>query len=100
MKQPRMLFFSVLANVSFAVVVVYLISVRAGGSKEPPFPGAAAPQVKRLGRDPGEVLTNLVSERFLWSRVESSDYKQYIANLRAIQCPEATIRDIIITDVL
>src|SRR5262245_29491094 len=34
-----------------------------------------------------------------WSSIESSDYKQYIANLRAINCPEQTIQDIIIADV-
>ena len=100
MKPPRTLVISGLANVSLAVLVGYLFSVRAGGSKPPPSPQAAIPEVKRLGLDPGVVATNLVSERFLWSRVESDDYKQYIANLRAIQCPEATIRDIIITDVL
>jgi hypothetical protein len=31
--------------------------------------------------------------------VESADYRQYIKNLRAIGCPEETIRDIIIADV-
>src|SRR5262245_47947756 len=36
---------------------------------------------------------------FSWSSVESSDYKQYIANLRAINCPEETIRDIVLADV-
>jgi DNA-binding ferritin-like protein len=34
-----------------------------------------------------------------WRAVESADYKQYIANLRAIGCPEKTIRDIITADV-
>ena len=36
---------------------------------------------------------------FDWHRVESPDYRQYIANLRAIGCPEKTIRDIITADV-
>ena len=36
---------------------------------------------------------------FDWRRVESPDYRQYIANLRAGGCPEKTIRDIIIADV-
>ncbi len=36
---------------------------------------------------------------FNWSAVESSDYPTYIANLRAIGCPEPTIRDIIKADV-
>src|SRR5262245_55092968 len=32
---------------------------------------------------------------FHWSQIESPDYREYISNLRAIGCPEATIRDII-----
>jgi hypothetical protein len=35
---------------------------------------------------------------FHWSQVESDDYRQYLANLRAIGCPEHIARDIIITD--
>lgn len=34
-----------------------------------------------------------------WHMVESEDYKKYIANLRAIGCPEETIKDIITADV-
>lgn len=41
-----------------------------------------------------------VTNQFNWSQVESSDYRQYIANLRAIGCPETTIKDIIFTDIL
>jgi len=36
---------------------------------------------------------------FNWSQVESSNYRTYIKNLRAIGCPEQTIRDIISADV-
>jgi RNA polymerase sigma factor (sigma-70 family) len=35
---------------------------------------------------------------FHWSQIESTDYRRYIANLRAIDCPEPTIRDLIIAD--
>ena len=42
--------------------------------------------------------TNAASKGFKWEAVEAPDYKQYIANLRAVGCPEQTIRDIIITD--
>ena len=45
------------------------------------------------------LLTNAPAKRFNWESVESTDYKQYIANLRAIGCPEETIRDIIRADV-
>jgi hypothetical protein len=34
-----------------------------------------------------------------WRKLESEDYKSYIANLRATGCPEETIRDIIISDI-
>src|SRR5208282_183922 len=40
------------------------------------------------------------SNAFNWSQLESTDYRQYIANLRAIGCPESTLRDIIMTDVM
>ncbi len=47
------------------------------------------------------VKTNIQVRRqfFSWQEVESDDYPNYIANLRAIACPEQTIRDIIIADV-
>jgi hypothetical protein len=37
---------------------------------------------------------------FHWSQLESTNYREYIAHLRAVECPESTIRDIIITDVM
>ena len=36
---------------------------------------------------------------FHWGTIESQDYREYIANLREIGCPEETIRDIIIADI-
>lgn len=48
---------------------------------------------------PPEAVTTKPAQPFDWRMVESEDYKQYIANLRAIGCPEETIRDIIIADV-
>ena len=36
---------------------------------------------------------------FHWTEVESADYKEYISRLRAVQCPEETIRDIIVADI-
>lgn len=34
-----------------------------------------------------------------WRSIESDDYPTYVANLRRIGCPEATIRDILIADI-
>jgi len=45
------------------------------------------------------VVTNTVVKRFTWESVEAPDYKDYIANLRAVGCPDDTIRDIILADV-
>jgi len=36
---------------------------------------------------------------FSWQQIESPDYPTYVANLRAVGCPEQTVRDIIIADV-
>lgn len=44
--------------------------------------------------------TVVQTNAFNWSQLESTDYRQYIANLRSIGCPEMTIRDIIMTDVM
>ena len=48
-----------------------------------------------------QIRTNVVVRRqhFHWTDVESTDYAEYIRNLRAIGCPERTIRDIIVADV-
>lgn len=55
-----------------------------------------------LSRD--RIVTNVIAvapaPRLLdWHTVESDDYKRYIANLRAIGCPDKTIRDVIVADV-
>ncbi|MSU61850.1 MAG: hypothetical protein EXS31_05550 [Pedosphaera sp.] len=45
--------------------------------------------------------TNTVVRRtsFTWDEIESGDFKDYIANLRRIGCPEETVRDIIVAEV-
>lgn len=45
--------------------------------------------------------TNVVvrHENFTWDQVESTNYETFIKNLRAIGCPEQTIRDIIVSEV-
>jgi len=36
---------------------------------------------------------------FVWSSLESADYREYIQNLRSIGCPEETIADIVVADI-
>lgn len=66
-------------------------------SETPAAPSApvVAPQSKVVK----QTVTNTITKRITWELVESGDYKEYIANLRSIGCPEETIRDIIIADV-
>ena len=40
------------------------------------------------------------TNQFRWSQIESGDYRKYIANLRGIGCPEKTIKDLILTDIM
>src|SRR2546426_2113445 len=40
----------------------------------------------------------VVTNQFRWRQLETEDYRAYIARLRAIGCPEQTIRDIVIAD--
>jgi hypothetical protein len=63
----------------------------------PVVPKAKAP--KSESRVSQEAVTNTLVKRFNWESVESADYKEYIANLRSVGCPEETIRDIILADV-
>ena len=49
--------------------------------------------------EPGSTGHLEVIQSFHWSQLESEDYRVYAANLRALGCPEATVRDIIIADV-
>jgi hypothetical protein len=65
---------------------------RAGGSSVANAPGA-------LTSVPAPVLI-VRTNPFHWSQVESADYRKYIANLRAIGCPEETIKDFIMTDLM
>src|SRR5580765_6280547 len=45
---------------------------------------------------PGE--TSFVTNRFQWRQLESTNYDELVANLRAVGCPERTIRDILVGD--
>ena len=48
---------------------------------------------------PTPLKLSSVGKQFGWEQVEAEDYLVYLANLRAVGCPETKIRNIIITDV-
>ncbi len=47
----------------------------------------------------GETSPGSATAGFHWAQLESADYKEYIARLRAFGVPERVVRDIIIADV-
>jgi len=67
--------------------------------ESPPTPAALASQAPAPQSQTVPIASAPPVSRFDWRQVESPDYRQYIANLRSIGCPEETIRDIIIADV-
>lgn len=65
-----------------------------------PNPGPS----QALSRIPGPrshaagLTSSPVAPTFHWSQIESGDYAQYTANLRAVGCPEQTVREILRAD--
>jgi hypothetical protein len=94
----RTLLISLLANLLLSFMVCYQVI-----GPRPPRPATGLPSAKSDGpieRYHRPLPSSAASLRFDWrQQVESADYPTYIANLRAIHCPEQTVRDIIKTDV-
>ncbi len=86
---------SILANVLLGALALRSSAPTPVVEKIEPAPAPSAPKPKVIQ----QTVTNTVTKRITWEMVESGDYKEYIANLRSIGCPEETIRDIIIADV-
>jgi hypothetical protein len=92
-----MLRFSLLLNVLLLGGLVFLIS---GSRKSGVSPAPTAPTVGMttpVTADPPTLpVPKSESAPFRWSQLDSkNDYRQFIANLRAIGCPESTIEDIV-----
>src|SRR6266487_1479794 len=91
MRWRAVAFVSLAANLFLAAGWLLLLHQRPAGIPA----GDANDASKTLGR------TNFVVRKqiFSWREIESPDYPTFITNLRGIDCPEQTIRDIIIADV-
>lgn len=72
---------------------------RAPYHTEAPTEANSAPPVLEAAMPTPVAWPTAEVKPFHWSQIESTDYRIYIANLRAIGCPEQTIRDIISADV-
>src|SRR5262245_10847191 len=101
----RFLILSFGFNLPLAVVLIVLW--RNSSNKEPakvPVTTISIPQNTSTVPQPEPVAAVVVTAAtgtnspFHWRTIESEDYRKYIANLRAIGCPEETIRDIIVAE--
>lgn len=105
MKSKAPLILSVALNVVLAAVILrpQPASEAQSDPAGPPDETSAAPSLTPPAGDRSSAtettVTNVVVREFNWQSVESPDYREYIANLRSIGCPEETIRDIIRADV-
>lgn len=107
MAMKKIFFVSLILNIALAVVVAAVLKQR----KTAPEESTASAQIETAqsnekSENNSSSETGLVAGdepvpdfHFNWRDVESADYKEYIANLRRIHCPEETIADIIIADV-
>jgi len=90
----------VLANLLVAGVSLFLwMSRRSPGVQrvEPGVPPLST-GTQLVSPEPGPAIAadvHYVTNRWTWANVESRDYRAYLANLRAVRCPEQTIREII-----
>ncbi|MDB6109301.1 MAG: Peptidoglycan-binding LysM [Pedosphaera sp.] len=93
MRQRVILIVSVGLNVALAAALV--ASLRHRGS----VPGIDATDAPIGATGAAQPKVVVRKQFFSWQQVESEDYPQFIKNLRDIDCPEQTIRDIIVADV-
>jgi hypothetical protein len=85
----------ILTNVVLAGVVIALLAGRR--AEIPSIPVVSAPEAVAEPSAPAVMAPK--PEPFRWSQLEATDYPTYVGNLRAIGCPEQTLRDIITADV-
>ncbi len=66
-----------------------------------PEPAIAQSEVglEHLPTEKTTPLSAIPPKPFDWTELESSDFKQYMTNLRRIGCPEETIRDLVVAEV-
>ena len=109
MKASKILLLSLLLNGVTVSAIVYLAKPKGTPADSSAPAGASATQTAREDSRPRPTTrreqsgpapnATTTGSALNWSSVESQDYKKYIANLRALGCPEETIKDIIVADV-
>jgi hypothetical protein len=97
MKRPSFLAISLMCNL---VLVAAFAVVRQGSTAGTAAPSPAVPPPETSETVPALPATNGTPAPVVpWRLIASADYRQYMANLRAVGCPEWLIRDIIVADI-
>jgi hypothetical protein len=97
-KSPKIIAVLLVGNLAlFAGILSYVLRARIT-SPISTVDGAADSAGQSAGPVAAVEKVVTVTNELRWAQLESEDYKTYIARLRAIGCPEQTIRDLIIAD--
>jgi hypothetical protein len=94
MKPPSFLAISLMGNLILAAVWV-AVRQEATARMDAPSSAMSPPAILPAGK-PSSPTTETPGTTTPWQLIESADYRQYIANLRAVGCPDWLIRDIIV----
>jgi hypothetical protein len=100
LKSPKIIAALLLLNLAvFAGLLLYVFRARIVSPISPaPRVSHAATPASRVAAPAIPEKIVVVTNQLRWAQLESEDYKTYVARLRAIGCPEQTIRDLIIAD--
>lgn len=92
MTNRRVIWALAAGNVGLLFVVGFLWAERSGGSER-----TMAPTSTFLKPTNRSIVAPVRAQagQFHWSQLESTNFLTYVANLRAVGCPEQTLRDII-----
>jgi len=93
MKTWPVIGFSLLLNAILATAMV--LSFKKTSPSAPAVPVTAAPASSPIPSAPPAESSPSAGQPFQWSRIASDNLKIYRDNLRAIGCPELTVREII-----
>lgn len=107
MNMRSVLLGSLVLNLLLLIALGWMVLDRNGNRlPSPASHGAGADSTNTAGHEalipPGSTNSSSLAvprQKFTWRMVESSDYRQFIDNLRDIGCPEETIGDIITADI-
>ena len=94
LRQQPLLAGSLALNLAFGLTAV--IGWLSPDPCPPKLPASlAAPPVAKEKKIPTKAAAIAKSPAFQWSQLEAPDFATFVKNLRAIGCPEVTIRDIL-----